>query len=184
VCNGCFDLSPLTVLVSGLCESCRGVEVPAVECVERARIRGLSVVTPDDAKAYHLLGRPELDRTTDEAAWLRGYLEAPESPASLPVHTTGAHVGTVGTRCDLELRVTGVRELEPGDFGRRFLVTMRSHPEDALVVWFTGEGLKLDDGGHYLLRCTVKSHETYLGEKQTVVQRCNILETREATTCG
>lgn len=177
LCDGCYDVSPFAVLVAGRCEQCRGVERPAPECAVRSAIRQLPVPSADDVRAYHLLGRHEADRTPEERVWLAEYTQAPP-PAVVATYTRGEHVGVEGGRCDIEVHVTQIRELEPGDFGRRFLVTMRT-PTDALVVWFTGEGLPFDEDARYLIRATVKSHETYLGERQTVVQRCKILETRE-----
>lgn len=179
-CDKCFDHKPLDVYVKGVCEACRGADQPACECPERVRIRALALIRPDDVTAYHLLGRPERDRNAEEQGWLARYLErtrpAEEVTDGVPQHVAGAHVGTEGSRVEALVRCVKVVELEPGDFGRRFLCKMERQEDQADIVWFTGEGLSMYDNGEYTIRGTVKKHEVYLGRKQTVVQRVKVLQ--------
>lgn len=179
ICVNCFEDRPLDIHVDGRCEQCRGEETPAIECDERATIRAKgNAVTPDDVRAYHLYGRPERDRSVADAAWLAGY-ESAAKPApvadALPEFVDGVFVGDVGVRSEMVVTVLGVIELEPGDYGRRFLVRMQEQG-GALVVWFTGEGLALDDGKTYRVKATVRAHDVYQGRRQTVVQRVSTLE--------
>lgn len=179
-CVRCFEARPLDVFVDGVCEACNG-EVPAVECDERATIRAQALHTADDIRAYHIYGRPERDRSEAEREWLVRYEKeslvglADTAPA-IPEFIDGTFFGTVGKREDATITVLGVTELEPGDYGRRFLVRMRE-AGGADVVWFTGEGLNLDDDVTYRVRATIKNHEVYRGRRQTVVQRVTVVET-------
>lgn len=181
-CDVCFEHKPLAVFVVGACEDCRGEDVPACENEDRARIRRLTLVTPRDVRAYHLLGRPERDRSDEEQAFLLAYLVdaevKPHTDDGLPEYVAGKHVGDVGGRAELSVRVVSVIELEPGDFGRRFLCRMETE-DGADVVWFTGENLALNEGDVVTVRATVKAHETYRGRKQTVVQRLNVVKKQE-----
>ena len=182
-CDGCYDHKPLAVFVGGVCEDCRGEDVPACECPERARIRKLTLVTPRDIRAYHLLGRPDRDRTDEEQAFLVRYLVETtlKEDDGVPEYVAGAHVGDVGKRIEVRVKVAGVTELPPGDFGRRFLCRMETEAGDD-VVWFTGENLALNEGDEVLVRATVKAHEVYRGRRQTVVQRLNVVDTQGDST--
>lgn len=181
-CDSCFEHKPLAVFVGGDCEDCRGEDVPACENEDRARIRRLTLVTPRDVRAYHLLGRPERDRSDAESAFLLAYLVdaevKPHTDDGLPEYVAGRHVGDVRGRVELPVRVTAVIELEPGDFGRRFLCRMEAE-DGADVVWFTGENLALNEGDSVTARMTVKAHEVYRGRKQTVVERVNVVKKKQ-----
>jgi len=178
MCHGCLSVDPLLRLVSGLCEPCRGVEEPAAENDERAAIRAKGLAATDsDVRAYHLLGRPERDLSPDELADLTVWraIRAPATEPQPARYEAGGHVGSVGTRVEVRVTVTKVAELEPGDYGRRFLCRMRTADGDD-VVWFTGEGLTLKEQDDATIRGTVKEHGAYLGRKQTVVQRVKVTE--------
>jgi len=180
-CIKCSEERPLDVYVNGQCQECSGHDPPAVECEERVTIRGKGVtITARDVQAYHLYGRPERDRSPAEQEWLRRYAAeqtaiAPVTSETLPEYIEGTWCGEKGSRCDLTVTVERVTELEPGDYGKRFLVHM-VEASGATVVWFTGENLNLYDGVTYKVRATVKAHEVYRGRRQTVVQRLTVVE--------
>ena len=91
-------------------------------------------------------------------------------------------LGTEGQRVrDLWVRVTYVRSFE-SDYGTRWLVRMETLDQlHTLVLWTSNlpellVGRDRDDRPAMLLTGTVKKHETYEGEAQTVVQRVKLAE--------
>lgn len=45
-----------------------------------------------------------------------------------------------------------------------------------VIVWFTSSNINLEEGKKYLLSATIKAHNEYKGEKQTVVKRTTVKE--------
>ena len=48
--------------------------------------------------------------------------------------------------------------------------------EDKVIVWFTSSNIKLEEGKEYLLSATIKAHNEYKGEKQTIITRAKVKE--------
>lgn len=178
-CTACFGNDPLVQYVYHLCASCLGHPAEDLSHPERARIAATPLPTDDDITAFHLYGMP--DRNPREARWLSSYeasrafaaAEAEQREADRPPkpEVRGVHIGAVGDRVTLVVKVEAVRELTPGDFGRRFLVVMTDLATGAKVKWFTGEGLRLKEGESYTTRATVKEHGDWNGEAETIVSR-------------
>lgn len=84
------------------------------------------------------------------------------------------HVGEIGKRLDLELTVRGVASFQRpvfGSFNRfetRYVVRMRDAAGN-VFVWFADAPQEV--GATLRVRGTVKAHNEYEGEKQTVLQR-------------
>lgn len=89
--------------------------------------------------------------------------------AARPVTTT--HVGAVGVRSELgDLTVVRVRSID-GDYGTRTIVAAEDAAGNA-ITWFAS-GAKDFDAGDVLqaARGTVKKHDAFRGQPQTVVSR-------------
>jgi len=98
-----------------------------------------------------------------------------------------AFVGTVGERTTFKLTVDKVVEVEVTPFSYydssiMFIFLMRDEAGNR-VVYKTKSSFELRVGEHYLdikagdkveIKATIKSHEEYKGEKQTIVQRAKV----------
>ena len=82
------------------------------------------------------------------------------------------HVGTVGQRLEFTGTVSYVREI-PGDYGTRAMVKILS--EGNLLVWWCSNADNAPRQGQTVTgKATVKAHETYQGEVQTVITRAKL----------
>lgn len=83
---------------------------------------------------------------------------------------------TRGSRLDLVVEVKAIRYI-PGDYGVRTLYTMVTQDE-CVVKWFASglDVLGETPGGMYRIRATVKAHETFKGNKSTILTRCQLLD--------
>ncbi len=84
--------------------------------------------------------------------------------------TTSKHVGTVGTRLELEVEVIAARSLEFST-----LVSFRT-PAGEILTWFaTGASRDFCSGLKVRIKGTVKKHEIYRGTRQTILSRVKIV---------
>lgn len=94
------------------------------------------------------------------------------------------HVGTVGQRLAGKIVVERVASFERAAFGYRgievvYIVTMRDDDGNALVVK-SPNAYGFTKGETYTIRGTVKDHDSYRGECQTVLNRVTIVEGKQA----
>lgn len=91
------------------------------------------------------------------------------------------HVGAVGKRIELAVTVERVAEFPRAKYGAPWIeemfaiVTMRDEAGNAIVS--KSASFWSEKGRTFTIRATVKEHTAYNGEKQTIVQRCNVKET-------
>lgn len=83
--------------------------------------------------------------------------------------TPSRHVGEVGQRLDLELEVQRVTSVDT-DYGALHIISMRDQ-DNNLFVWKTGS-TSATPGDRLGVRGTVKKHDEYRGELQTILTRC------------
>ena len=79
------------------------------------------------------------------------------------------HVGEIGQRLDLEFEVQRVNSRDT-DYGVLHIISMRDQAGN-LIVWMTGS-TTATAGDRFHVRGTVKKHNEYQGEQQTVLTRC------------
>lgn len=89
--------------------------------------------------------------------------------AEVVARAPSRHVGQVKDRLNLELTVQRVAQV-PTDYGALNILSMRDDSNN-LFVWKTGSTTK-KPGERLKLRGTVKKHDQYRGENQTVLTRC------------
>jgi superfamily I DNA/RNA helicase len=102
--------------------------------------------------------------------------------AALPINSAGSassvpraprapsrHVGTLGKRQTFRLTVDRIFDTD-GQWGTTHIHQMRDG-DGNVFKWFTTSE-KLDAGKTYDVKGTVKNHETYRGEAQTILTRC------------
>ena len=83
------------------------------------------------------------------------------------------HVGEIKQRMNLELTVQRVVPLE-SDYGALNIISMRDDRNN-LFVWKTGAE-NPRPGERLKLRGSVKKHDEYRGERQTILTRCQIVD--------
>lgn len=85
------------------------------------------------------------------------------------VKGNSSFVGEVGQRLDFEAGIEGVRHME-GDFGTTSLVRMRDEAGNCFV-WFASGYKTYEEGERFKVRATIKKHNVFNEEKQTVISR-------------
>lgn len=101
-------------------------------------------------------------------AWLSH--KDPEETQAL----AGNHLGEVGERLELHVKVSRITGPFEGEFGDSYLCVMETQLPSTpgeLLSWWTGENLYFDEGKEYHVRGTVKKHDEYGGRKQTQLTR-------------
>lgn len=92
---------------------------------------------------------------------------------SLVAKAGSGHVGTVGEKIEFGATVEGVRSFE-GGYGTTFVVRFRDAGGN-LIVWFASNPPDcIEEGAKVSVVGTVKAHDTYADEKQTLVTRCKV----------
>lgn len=99
--------------------------------------------------------------------------EPEPAPEPTPV---SHHVGTVGKRIELAVKVQFTADWET-NFGTQYLVNMIDAEGNVLV--YKGSNPPLYDDDEAVIRGTVKSHGSYRGTLQTVVNRVQVRSTME-----
>lgn len=85
------------------------------------------------------------------------------------------HLGEVGKRLEVTITCEFVASWE-GLYGTQFLFAMRDEVTGARLVWRTSSLPDFHRGETARIRGTVKKHDEYQGEKQTVLSRVKTLE--------
>ena len=88
------------------------------------------------------------------------------------------HRGAVGEKISFTGEVTMVRGCE-SQWGTTTMIKLVDTSGN-IFTWFASGGKDVARGEHYAVTGTVKKHETYNGEKQTVVTRCKLSEVTQA----
>lgn len=86
-------------------------------------------------------------------------------------------VGEVGERQTFILTVVGEQEIQ-SDFGSSTLYTMKD-PSGNIFKWFASGYTTIERGKTYRLKATVKKHDDWKGQKQTVISRATPVPSRE-----
>lgn len=116
-------------------------------------------------------------RYKNRCKWLaKKYYEhlfpAPEKQSQT---SSGNHVGVVGKRYDMALKLVSARSLgmteSYGYYTERSVYHFQDQDNNSLV-WFT-ETRDIEEGKEYQVRATVKAHDVYKDQPQTVITRCN-----------
>jgi hypothetical protein len=96
------------------------------------------------------------------------------------VKAQSRHVGTIGQRLESRVTVERIFSFERAAYGGYrtevcYIVTMRDPDGNALVVK-SPNAYGFTQGDTYQIRGTVKDHDFYRGESQTILQRVTIME--------
>lgn len=88
------------------------------------------------------------------------------------------HVGTVGKRETFNVRVDRINSYERPAYGRHgyetvWIVTLRDSNDNAIVV--KSSAFCPEKGETLTIKATVKEHNVYNGEEQTIIQRVKII---------
>lgn len=88
------------------------------------------------------------------------------------------HVGEVGDKVDLDVVLEKRAWFDVPSFrgfgtDTMYVFTFRDEAGNALV-WKTSSGLEIESGTKVRLTGTIKAHDEYMDEKQTVLTRCKV----------
>lgn len=121
-----------------------------------------------------------LVRYYEKAMGIEAQKKAPKKPSE--------HFGTVGKREVWTLTLLGRTDLEGGQYGPTFLHRF-ADADGNIATWFSSQknvvGLldgdtiswrAMEIGATYSVKGTVKKHDAYKGNKQTVLTRCVVLD--------
>jgi len=88
------------------------------------------------------------------------------------------HIGEPGKRMTLKVKVTKILPKE-GNYGVIYITNMLAFCNKSgfadQITWFASKN-DMEPGKTYTIKCTVKSHGKYKGQKQTIVTRCKCLD--------
>jgi hypothetical protein len=84
------------------------------------------------------------------------------------------HLHAPGKRFDFKAEVTMVRWVE-GDYGTTTVLKFRDSDGNVLT-WFASGSKDIEVGQSFAIRATVKKHDNYRGEDQTVITRAKLTE--------
>lgn len=87
---------------------------------------------------------------------------------------TGAstHVGSAGDRVDFDAETIFVMAKD-GYYGTTTIIKLRDDAGN-VYTWFASGSKDVERGQRYTVRGTVKKHDEYRGEKQTIITRCKL----------
>lgn len=112
-------------------------------------------------------------------AWAKSLERSLVREREASIYAASEHIGSVKERLELTVEVKAIRYLD-GDYGVKTLYTMITE-DGNIVKWFSSGEDKLgeDKGARFVIRGTVKKHETWEGMKSTLLTRCSIIDELE-----
>jgi hypothetical protein len=134
----------------------------------RAATRGLLVEF-----AAQMANRPLSPRQMEVAARIvaENADRAVAAAAARIVATEVGHFAAVGTKVATTVEIVSVKSYD-GDYGMRYLVTMRTPEGHVLKTWNSGAfGREVEKGQTVAIKATVKKHDEYQGVPQTELTR-------------
>jgi len=180
-CTTCLTWRREPVHDDGVCTSCRPAEyvwpgtVPLTDLIpfERSKevyswLEGISALDPDQIRVWMALSHGSARESDREAFVASRDWSVPE--------LSGSWFGVPGVRYRGVILFTEQEvSLGLGDYGLRFLFKMQAACPDSGELcdlkWWTGESAWVTVGADELADLTVKSHDTYQGKRETVVNR-------------
>lgn len=111
------------------------------------------------------------------SAWDRAMSRETERAARRAA-SCSKHQGAVGEKVSFTGEVVMVRGCE-SQWGTTTMIKLIDTSGN-IYTWFASGGKDVARGEHYTVTGTVKKHDTYNGEEQTVVTRCKIVEVVQA----
>lgn len=108
---------------------------------------------------------------------LKGAISISSKSGGAPVANANQHVGTVGKREVFRLTVKRVIGTQSGQWNTQLHIM--ADAAGNTFKWFASN-TALDEGKTYDVKATVKSHEVYKGQNQTIITRCDAKEVKTA----
>lgn len=88
------------------------------------------------------------------------------------IESTSEYIGSVGDKLE-----TSVKHVKTAGYdtmyGYMYVYTF-ADANGNLIVWKTGSVVEIDSSSSFVLKGTIKEHNEYKGEKQTIMTRCKI----------
>ena len=97
----------------------------------------------------------------------------PEGQAQAATNEADAYVGQIGDKIALSLTLVGHKELN-NSFRISTLLTFKDRFNNGFVWFKSGWASALNVGDTYTVSGTIKKHNEFRGNKQTILTRCKI----------
>ena len=90
--------------------------------------------------------------------------------------TNSEHVGEVGDKIEVKLifKQYFTFETHYTYSGELNFIYKFADEDGNTFTWKTGKAMELEEGAEYMVKGTIKAHDEYKGDKQTVLTRCKI----------
>lgn len=85
--------------------------------------------------------------------------------------TSSEWVGNIGDKITIWGKLKDKHQFQ-GTFGLTTVYTFSDEKENS-IVWMTTKNTSINIGDEYMIRGTVKAHNTFRGDKQTLLSRCS-----------
>jgi hypothetical protein len=145
----------------------------------RAAVKWASEIDPENAPSTYLHDLGVACRQSYVTWKLAGYTASViqaykrhlEQELKRKQSAKSEHIGVIDERMTCELTIIGEKPLEPNQYGPRTMVTFVDTSGN-IVKWFTGKCPKwVNVGEKVTLAFTVKKHDEFQGQKQTIINR-------------
>jgi hypothetical protein len=97
----------------------------------------------------------------------RAAIEVERAARIAAIRAASQHIGSIGERITTAVTVRFVRHIDT-QFGTMNIVSMRDDAGNTIVA--KGK-FNANEGDKMTIKATIKAHDEYNGEKQTIVQR-------------
>ncbi len=163
---------------AGVCFKCNGCGWVIDEWIERTPEYQAKLDAKREARHAAQQAKWEAEQAAREAE--RKAREAEREAKLAALRAISQYVGEVGNRINTTCTYVGSPSYERKSFAGYGTETVYIHRfKDAagnLMVWKTTRYLGLEEGATVTLTGTVKEHSEYNTEKQTILQRCKVVD--------
>ena len=95
--------------------------------------------------------------------------------AELAPKTSSEYIGEIGQKLEVEAKLVGIYQYESHyTYYGELNTILKFEVNGNTLVWKTSSYQDVEEGKTYKVKGTVKAHEEYRGDKQTVLTRCKI----------
>jgi len=117
---------------------------------------------------------------SDKLAQTKAQLRREELLKNKAIGKESKHLGVVGERLELTLKLVLSRKMGPGFYNGTTILYKFITKEGSYVTWFTGSNLELEEGDQIVVKATIKEHKVYQEVCETAVTRLTVISQNEA----
>ena len=110
----------------------------------------------------------------EDYSYIEEYIK--EQKAKHAPKSDSEYVGEIGDKVELSLTYKTYYTFEThySYYGELNFIYKFADANGNTIVWKTSKALELDEGAQYTVKGTIKEHNEYKGDKQTILTRCKI----------